>query len=1495
MTLPGGPANKLGNRYEKWWTVSEFVRMLLGSTEAIRIEVPGVEKAEFVVKTGSRRELHQVKRSHPSGKWSLIALRAVGLLQAIGEQLAGNDHRFVFVSGSAAPELSKLCEAANSAESVEEFKRDFLAAKERKRLFGKLMGYWRCDIPTAVKRLRRIDIHTIDERELRDKVRWGVQALFLTDSNSVVEELRGIAEDSVHCTITRQELVEKLDRRGYRRRRLHSPEHAGVAVKEATDRYLDGARNRLIQQRLVRRVAAGSLLSGLDGISTDSVLTGRAGSGKSACVVEVAEALQERGIPVLAFRLDRVVSALTTTDLGNHLDLEESPVLVLAAAAKAAVRPCVLIVDQLDAVSTMPGRSSDAFDLVERLLHEARGTRARATIHTVVVCRTFDWKNDSRLRQLMPDSRSQVEVTEFTVDEVKTILEDGGFDLALFQASQLELLRLPQNLSLFLESGLDVSGAPAVDTATKLFDQYWDKKRQSVAEQVARDQWMEVMETLCREMTSTQELSVPKERLDTIQPDYLRSLASEGVLTFDGRRYGFGHESFFDYCFARLFINQSKSLVSFLKRSEQHLFRRAQVRQVLTYLRDADFPRYVDEVRGLLSDERIRAHIKHLVFALLAEVADPTEQEWAIWEQWTATALKAIEQGTSNSDKLSALACRRFFGSSSWFAFAECRNMIKHWLASGNDRLADKAVNYLKLHQRHSPDHVAALLEPHADCGGEWAPRLKALMKWADYHTSRSFFDLFLRLVDNGTLDEAQGAVATNDTFWSMLHGLGENCPEWIPEVLAHRLRKRLADIRTAGEDLRHAKLLGSDDHFATAMFATSAKRAPSVFVENVLPVVLEISDAALIADYEPPKRDAVWRSLIKTKHPDGKDACLSTLAAALAALAHEGDADLCDVIADLRRRDTYVANYLLLALYRGGAACYADDAVLLLCDEQWRFQCGFSDSPNWCAMELIRAVFPLCTVENRKRLETAILFYSPPFERTSLGYKKYGRSRFALLSAIPTELRSTSANARFEELARKFGEPVGEACGITAAFFGSPIKKAAADKMTDADWLRAIAKYRTEYPTNFSPGDLKGGARELANVLEARVKEEPERFARLSLRFPEDTNPVYFESTLDALKSATISSDLKLQVCRKAFTGSRGPFGKSIADVLGGMEDRLPDGAVRMLHWLATEHDDPADEAWKQDAGGGTTYDNGDIHENGINTTRGRAVGAIHNLILHNAAYIERFRPTLDRMIRDRSASVLSCVAGVLRVVAYYDPALGMLLFRSMNLSEDRLLATDHVYEFIRGGLCESFAELRLLVVRMLRSSEPEVREAGARLASIAALVLEDGSATELVDEALRGEAHTRLGVAQVASASIADPEYRAWSEAKLSIFFNDDDADVRREAGLCFRRLGDESLDRYEDLVTSFCNSRAYEEGSLWIIHALENSLGRLPGMTCLVCERFLDRSESTGIVAKLTFRMYQQHQKDQWTSRSLDLIDRLCLEGIADAEEEFEQFER
>ena len=627
--------------------------MVDDATDALRIEDPGVEKAEFVIETGSHREYHQAKRSHPSGTWTLHRLWSDGLLRAAGEQLAGNDDRFVFVSSSDAAGLRSLCEAARDADSDDEFRHHFLAARERREDFEKVLRWWQCDESEVRDRLARIQVHVTDEHGLVERVRWVVKALYLDPPTHIVNALRTIALDSVHHRLTRGALVERLESLGFSRRTLHTPENATVAVQGATDRYLRPVRRRLIRDELVPNTQVATLLSNLAGAATDRVVIGGAGSGKSAFVVELVDRLREQRLPVLALRLDRVPPMSTTPlELGRSLDLEESPAFVLEAAAKAAGLPAVLIVDQLDAVSTMSGWSSGAlFDLVESLIQESRARRPRAAVHTVVVCRTFDWENDSRLRRLVPPhSGAEIRINGFAEKDVKRILANSGFDSTLLAQPQIELLRLPQNLSLFLEAGFSTSSAPSFDTATALFDQYWKEKRRSVAERIpnAPDEWSALMSTLCDEMTVAQQLSVPRETLDGVSPRYLEAAASEGVVVLDGRSCGFGHESFFDYCFARRFAGDRRTLVSFLLESEQHLFRRAQVRQVLTYLRGSPGSRYAGELTALLSDDGVRLHLKELAFALLAQVPDPREEEWTIWEPWLRPALKALRDATAN-------------------------------------------------------------------------------------------------------------------------------------------------------------------------------------------------------------------------------------------------------------------------------------------------------------------------------------------------------------------------------------------------------------------------------------------------------------------------------------------------------------------------------------------------------------------------------------------------------------------------------------------------------------------------------------------------------------------------------------------------------------------------------------------------------------------------------------------------------------------------------
>ena len=1478
--LPGGSASKIGHRYETWWTVCELLRMLRGDTEEIRIEPPGNDKTEFVVTTVRHREYHQVKRSHPNGKWSFAALRSVGLLQFVFKVLDGIADRFVFVSGSEARELSELGNSARDAVSVDEFEHRFLGAAQRKRNFHSLCDYWGCNASIAIGMLKRIDVRTIDEIGMEREASWATTALFVADSHKIMSELRAIVADSVHHIIDRNSLRRRLAKLGYTPRRVKTPEQSTIALEQATDHYLDGVRSRLIHKKLVPNDAVESILAQLS--ATDCVLTGSAGTGKTACVIELVDTLRARLHPVLAFRLDRISSLSTTVALGEELGLEESPSFILAEAVRITGRPGVLIVDQLDAVSPMSGRSATAFDLVQRLIQEVRG--ARVEIHIVVVCRTFDWKNDSQLRGLLPDDATHVEVTEFPIEQVKQFLKKAGFNSSLFQGRQLELLRLPQNLALFLDSGYDPSIEPGFDTVNRLFAAYWKYKRGSVEGAAGQDQWMLVIETLCDRINSTQHLWVLGETLDSVSSTYLDRIVSEGVLTFGGGRYGFGHESFFDYCYARLFMGRSESIVSFIKATEQHLFRRSQVRQILTYLRSADRSRYERELEALLSASGVRVHIKELAFTLLAEVVDPTEGEWHIWMAWTTKALNDIAHGTLEDGNLHSLAWRRLFSAESWFSYIDRCGRIEHWLSSGSDGLVDLAVSYLRAHHVHHPDRAAALLVPYVDCGGKWIDRLSSFMRFTSPHASRGHFELLLRLVDNGALDKIGSAC------WSMLSVAGNDRVNWVPEFVAHYLQRRF--VRAAADGSLDNRLIGYDQT-ASRVIHNAAELAPAEFVKHILPVILHISDSSLTTT-EPPRCDAVWRTFRTSDHEPGEHACLSALARALAELAREGHCSIPRTIVKLHSRDTYIANYLLQAVYRGAASRFADEAASALCDQQWRLQCGFQDRPYWFTMKVIKSIIAHCSAHVRNRIQDAIVNYVGPYERPSMEYRcnAIGHAAFQLLSAIPHEIRSIQANRRFGELERRFGAPDAKPIGVVVGAVESPISETATAAMTDEQWRLAIKKHCSHRPRHSVSNILLGGALQLSQALERRTKENPERFSRLILTLPVDANPVYLEHVLSALRDAPINSGLKLEVCIKAYAESPAYCGKSIADVIGSISDPLPQDAVDMLCWLGTEHKDPEKELWFTDAGSGRPYYGGDIYSHGINCARGRAAQAIQRLILTDRAYVDRFRPTIERMIFDRSVAVRSCVAGVLRAVGYHDHSLGVSLFRRMDLTEDRLLATVHVDDFINEHLGRELPVFRPTIERMLRSSEPEVCTVGGRLASVAAVLHED--ADDLGDQALRGSRHHRLGVAQVAAVNVS--KFREWCEPRLTVLFDDEDSEVREEAARCFGRLPPETLSSYEDLIHTFCNSDAFAEGEFWLLSALEKAIGRLPGMTCLACERSL--STPTGdkhIAAKLIFRTYQQHQNDEWGRRSLDLIDKLCFEEPWWADRQLEEFER
>ncbi|MBI4641386.1 MAG: hypothetical protein HY731_11870 [Candidatus Tectomicrobia bacterium] len=171
MPLPGGSADKLGNRYEGRWTVVCMVEVMDERADAIRLEPPGVEGegVEFWLQRENVREYYQAKRQHSaSGRWTLAELNSKGVLSHFLKKLNDETAWYIFVSTDSAFQLRELSERARKAPSWEEFQREFLKADQQSSAFDNLCYYWGdCSQPDAYEALKRIRVETLSEDLLR--------------------------------------------------------------------------------------------------------------------------------------------------------------------------------------------------------------------------------------------------------------------------------------------------------------------------------------------------------------------------------------------------------------------------------------------------------------------------------------------------------------------------------------------------------------------------------------------------------------------------------------------------------------------------------------------------------------------------------------------------------------------------------------------------------------------------------------------------------------------------------------------------------------------------------------------------------------------------------------------------------------------------------------------------------------------------------------------------------------------------------------------------------------------------------------------------------------------------------------------------------------------------------------------------------------------------------------------------------------------------------
>ena len=1493
MPRPGGEADKFGNRYESLWAVDAVLDLIGSQYVALTFEPLGDEAAGvefFATNQSGTHEYHSIKRQQSDGNWTINRLtqrEGPAARSILGDliQKTKQGTKGVFSSGTSATELEELVERALASDSIEEFQQRISGS-------GRLSGRLRTHIvpicgdeEAAYTALRQLRVRTKNEPELTKDVERRVRSVFRTntgvpiDPTAVRLQIADFVTQRLGATLTADSFLAYLHDHGIQSSRLAGDSTAGQGIQKLNRLYLDEVNTLLINRTGIDRQETEAACIELLDRGKSVMLEGTAGGGKSSVLAQVITQLASRDVPSLVIRLDRLTEADHSAQaIGTRRGLPDSPTITLGEFA--GDRPSVLCIDQLDALSFVSARQQSAWGAFNELLD---GARQYPNMRILFACRSFDLEQDAQLRALVTDESlvERIRIGELDSNVIHSAITASGIVAAPLSQGQLRVLSTPLHLYLFIEA----SRSGEVDFTGKgdLFDAFWDHKAKRVQSRLVSQAtaWTRATAALCDGMSERESLVAPVYVMDDHREE-MEAMASESVLYIEDSFVRFFHEAFFDYAFARTFLRTNSDLVQWLISDEQHLFRRSQVRQVLAFLRDRepDRARYLQTLKGLLEHARVRFHIKKLVLDWLGALPDPTQDEWLIVE--------------GLASQLGGHTWSVVHNSVPWFDVLQDMGRWKSWLVADEQQI-DRTVRLFLAPevQNTRSAAVASLLGPFRGQSDEWRNRLRWLVLAENDYTSPEMEDLVIALIADGTLDYATLGFAMNDDWWSAWYTSSTKWPAFTSRVLGAWFDRQLARAADLGRDdpFNGSPDLVNYSESSEHVIQECGARAPREFVRELFPRFASF-------DKRVPQEWIAAPNMLG--EPDSQ--LREALAEAMVSLARDNPSELDSTLDMGILSESKWMSALVLRAWSANPDLYSERIVrfLLDCPDQrlnigYAYGLGNTDMFVAVSRTAVNAASSTCSGESFAELEDAILRFTTPQERE---HRQVGRTRLALLRALAQTRIRDETHRQIQELERRFPdapeygapEPPTERM---AHRVGPPIPAEAQPRMSDDQWLSAMAQYADEWPT-VRRGQFVGGALELSRGLTDLVRKEPGRFAALANRMDATHPVIYFEAIISGLTDNEGGSrrpgtlDQVCSVLRRIRTLRISVNGAAVARAVGSLSDEtLPDDLVQMLCHVALDDPDPEVDNWHGRATQMAPIDQA------INSARGEAAGALALLLSADSSRWETLRPTIERLVEDRVLAVRSVAVNCLLAILDAHRTDALSFFERLAVGANPILGTHYVERFVHYAMFRDYRAIRPTLIRMLGSSHPATVRAGARHVALAALWIDEARGDERI--ALEMGEEARAGTAGVYADSLSNETVGAECEEHLRTLFTDESEAVRQEASRCWLMLEPDQIASRGSFIEAFAESMGSGGRVNILLYRLKDARLPLPAEVCDLAERAVAaygfkassiQSKEAGVaytLAPLMVRMYEETSDPILRERVLDVIDDMIRAGF------------
>jgi len=1504
--LRGGLSDKLGNAYEALWTLTEALHVLCAQADEIRLEPFNEDGGglEFRVTTGGLNVWHQCKSRRNDGRWTIPNLVSAGVLDDFARKLMAPENGVVFVSSDPAADFERLAQLAEKTDTPDIFAAALNQDDQTNIL--KLPATWPDDLATKFAWLRRVRVETVSEDSLRRNLTMICGLLFTAGAETALDRLASHLDRKTTQTITTETFRADIEA-------LNLGWHArldptlGQAITEATNAYLKSLPAMILGGEISTPQLTAAIETALNPSGRLIMVSGGAGSGKSVALARAVREARERGYQVLALRIDQFLDKASAAEIGNALlSHARSPVALLGNSL--AGRDCLLVIDQVDAVSERSGRTGRIRDVLFQMVEEARFYPG---MRLVLAARRYDLDHDSRLQDL-EGSPGAVAVPLTALDwgsEVEPLLSANGLRAERLSERQRAILRIPVNLQIYLTliaAGERVEGDLS---GVRLFDLLVDLRARQFAAMGVTWTPQAALGRLARWMSQAQELAAPATVIADL-PLAADLLSSNGLLVRTGDRLQFAHESFFDHSFSADFVSSGESVHGLLTAAQQGLFRRTQVRQIFARLRAQGGRPYLANLRQVMDAQDVRYLVKDAVATWLSDAHSPTRAELALVEEWYARGGAFEPIG------------RLILNGSAWLPLLIQEGLIGRLIEQG-EKPKSLALWLLK---KGSVEHQTDIARFLRQWWGGRADRTAELRDW------------FARLypdADIGDLAEVYRDViaATSDAAINNKFEQNFDLGAWAhkdrvvaAKVLAWWLDRWLKAFPKAQPFGRHGEnnwrywlkeIVGSDQE---------------ALLEAVWPAFVEslARDRHALASGEinypelrPPfgNDDSDWIVLIRRALSATAAASPDKVGALLDALPTEGELPL---------------QLVLDAIAANGAALHGRLSALM--DRPEIFDIGESGGKWRPFADAARAAFPFLSQAERAGLEARIMTHRPELAsiRRAFGRSRdsdtderarnrdfvahrlgdVGKTEWAILSTLGPDQLSPGARSRLLELNRKFhGQPLPEAYGIRGGFVRSPIDLEKTAKMTDAQWLSAFARYAGGERHIYLKDEVVGGAEQLAMMLQAQAKSDPGRFVALLERAPADANIQYVVAIVRGVRegaSGDTADALALRLFRATARWDRNAFVRELFWLVRQYPSVAQDRDVMTLLIGAATFGEAADDHVRTMNPREPTQiqdllDGGDVEASGINSERGVAWEALGAVLWDDESKLAEISRLLTRRIEfEPLTSVRMSMYRAINSMVKFDVDLGLELLRRLANKDLSALQSNHGRHVLRWASWNYPDAMHPVLDALVSSDDDGLRALG--LTYRAARSLGDETEARSFLDLATDDVLARRICAFVATRNLKSDRIGDTAAAWLVGLFNDPDSRVRDEASqIGWLELLDGDADRSE-LVRAFLTSATFNDDPEQLMHALGERVDRFAEITFDAIRRVLELKDAwaqegghraAGAVYHLgqtLIALYRACEGDEVReARLLDLFDEYLAADLHEMRAQISEYER